>query len=300
MTQAARSGRQNIIEGSERSSTSMDTEMKLTDVARASLSELRGDYEMFILDRGQLPWSVHSPGARAINAISLDDAPFADDMVHESAKHALEQRKKYARWLDDDDAVVVANAMLIIIGRALNMLKSQIEAQGKSFEETGGFGERLMARRIESRAKQQTADAPRMPAMRQADAPAHVGQRRFLGVLCLPGLQRHETGMKKIGEKGDLVDRADRIVSEVNKVNRVNITGYTMKDLGGDPEEIHKAFTGFQHPLGKEAILRVRDLNWRHAGFEPLSDFGDIHCYLFVWRRYSPLFGGISEPHFNP
>ncbi len=163
MTQAARSGRQNIIEGSERSSTSKDTEMKLTDVARASLSELRGDYEMFILDRGQLPWSAHSPGARAINAISLDDAPFADDMVHESAKHALEQRKKYAGWLDDDDAVVVANAMLIIIGRALNMLKSQIEAQGKSFEETGGFGERLMARRIESRAKQQTADAPECP-----------------------------------------------------------------------------------------------------------------------------------------
>ncbi len=163
MTQAARSGRQNIIEGSERAATSKDTEMKLTDVARASLSELRGDYEVFILDRGQLPWSVHSPEAKAINAISLDDAPFKDDMVHESAKHALKQRQKYARWLDTDDAVVVANSMLIIIGRALNMLKSQIEAQGKSFEETGGFGERLMARRIESRGKQQTADAPACP-----------------------------------------------------------------------------------------------------------------------------------------
>lgn len=51
MTQAARSGRQNIIEGSERSATSKDTEMKLTDVARASLSELRGDYEILIIDR---------------------------------------------------------------------------------------------------------------------------------------------------------------------------------------------------------------------------------------------------------
>jgi len=153
MTQAARSGRQNIIEGSERSSTSKDTEMKLTDVARASLSELRGDYEIFILDRGQLPWSVHSPEAKAINMISLDDAPFSDDMVHESAKHALEQRKKYARWLNADDAVVVANAMLMIIGRALNMLKSQIAAQGKAFEETGGFSERLMSKRIEAREK---------------------------------------------------------------------------------------------------------------------------------------------------
>ena len=163
MTQAARSGRQNIIEGSERAATSKDTEMKLTDVARASLSELRGDYEVFILDRGQLPWSVHSPEAKAINAISLDDAPFKDDMVHESAKHALKQRQKYARWLDTDDAVVVANSMLIIIGRALNMLKSQIEAQGQAFEETGGFSERLTAKRIEAREQQKTADAPDCP-----------------------------------------------------------------------------------------------------------------------------------------
>lgn len=63
MTQAARSGRQNIIEGSERSATSKDTEMKLTDVAWASLCELRGDYEIVILDRNQLPWSVHSADA---------------------------------------------------------------------------------------------------------------------------------------------------------------------------------------------------------------------------------------------
>ncbi len=153
MTQAARSGRQNIIEGSERSATSKDTEMKLTDVARASLSELRGDYEIWILDRGQLPWSVHSPEAKAVNAISLDVASFTEDMVHLSAKHALEQRSKYARWLDSDDDILVANAMLIIIGRALNMLKSQIEAQGAAFEETGGFSERLLAKRLEAREK---------------------------------------------------------------------------------------------------------------------------------------------------
>jgi four helix bundle suffix protein len=151
MTQAARSGRQNIIEGSERSSTSKDTEMKLTDVARASLSELRGDYEVWILDRGQLPWSVHSPEAKALNAISLDQPTFSSDSVHESAKHALEQRKKYSRWLNADDDLVVANAMLLIIGRALNMLKKQIEAQGRVFEETGGFSERLTTKRLEAR-----------------------------------------------------------------------------------------------------------------------------------------------------
>ncbi len=164
MAQAARSGRQNIIEGSERSSTSKDTEMKLTDVARASLGELRGDYEILILDRNQLPWSVHSPEAKALNAISLDKPTFAEDMVHESAKHALEQRRKYARWLDDEDPIVVANALLLIIGRALNMLKRQVAAQGKAFEETGGFSERLMTKRLEARDQQQQApDAPECP-----------------------------------------------------------------------------------------------------------------------------------------
>ncbi len=162
MTQAARSGRQNIIEGSERSATSKDTEMRLTDVARASLSELRGDYEVWILDKGQLPWSVHSPEAQAVNAVSLDSAPFTDDQVHESAKHALEQRKKYARWLDSDDDMVVANAMLIIIGRTLNMLNRQIEAQGAAFEKTGGFSERLTARRLEARerSREPSPDCP--------------------------------------------------------------------------------------------------------------------------------------------
>lgn len=159
MTQAARSGRQNIIEGSERSSTSKDTEMKLTDVARASLWELRGDYEVFILDRGELPWSVHSAEAQAVNAISLDQPGFTSDVVHESAKHALAQRQKYARWLDSGDPVVVANAMLIVIGRALKMLKSQIAAQGKAFEETGGFSERLTNRRLATREEQRNEEA---------------------------------------------------------------------------------------------------------------------------------------------
>ena len=185
MTQAARSGRQNIIEGSERSATSKDTEMKLTDVGRASLSELRGDYEIFILDRGQLPWSVHSREARAVNAISLDPAPFTDDMVHESAKHALEQRKKYAPWLDSDDAVVVANAMLIIIGRALNMLKSQVEAQGRAFEETGGFSERLMSKRVEAREKN-LPPAPECPQCGKAMRLRKSARGEFWGCTGYP------------------------------------------------------------------------------------------------------------------
>lgn len=196
MTQAARSGRQNIIEGSERSSTSKDTEMKLTDVARASLSELRGDYETFIIDSGELPWSVHSADARAVNRISIDPAPFKDDLVHESAKHALGQRRKYARWLDSQDPVVVANAMLLIIGRALNMLKSQISAQGKTFEKTGGFSERLMSRRLEVREGQrQTEPSPPCPQCSQPMRRRRSAKGEFWGCSAYPeckGTQRIE------------------------------------------------------------------------------------------------------------
>jgi len=197
MTQAARSGRQNIIEGSERAGTSKDAEMKLTDVARASLSELRGDYEMVILDRGQVPWSVHAAEAKAVNAVSLDPAPFEDDMVHESAKHALEQRQKYARWLEADDAVVVANAMLLIIGRALNMLKSQIEAQGQAFEETGGFSERLTAKRRAAREKDQPA-APQCPLCGKAMRRRSSAKGRFWGCSAFPECR----GTRPIGEEG--------------------------------------------------------------------------------------------------
>lgn len=61
------------------------------------------------------------------------------------------------------DGVVVANAMLIIIGRTLNMLKRQIAAQGEAFEETGGFSERLTAKRLEARANTEEAgpDCPK-------------------------------------------------------------------------------------------------------------------------------------------
>ncbi len=187
MTQAARSGRQNIIEGSERSSTSKDTEMKLTDVGRASLSELRGDYEIFILDRGEIPWSAQSAEARAVNAISLDEAPFSDDLVHESAKHALIQRKKYARWLDTNDPVIFANAMLIIIGRALNMLKSQIAAQGKAFTEAGGFSERLHTHRLEAREGQRAMEpAPVCPQCGQPMRRRKSAKGEFWGCTTYP------------------------------------------------------------------------------------------------------------------
>jgi restriction system protein len=217
MIQAARSGRQNIIEGSERASTSKDTEMKLTDVARASLSELRGDYEIWILDKGQLPWSAHSPEAKAVNAISLDPPAFSDDMVHQSAKHALDQRMKYARWLDSDDDTIVANALLLLIGRAMNMLKAQIEAQGLAFEKSGGFSERLTARRIEAR-NRPGRESPECPQCGQFMLKRKSAKGEFWGCSGFP--QCKGTRALQIAGRTDPIPAVNK--SEVNKVNKVN------------------------------------------------------------------------------
>ena len=161
MTQSARSGRVNIAEGSERSATSRETEMKLTDVAKASLGELKNDYEMWLLKRGLPPWKKASPEARAVANTQLDDVAFGEDSSYDSAVYLLAQAKKFAPWLESDDSVVMANAQLILIKRALGAIRKQLEAQGETFKEEGGFREKLTAARVAERAKQE--DAPACP-----------------------------------------------------------------------------------------------------------------------------------------
>jgi len=157
MTQAARSGKVNIVEGSARSSTSKETEMKLTDVARASLAELHSDYEDWLLRKELAPWRKDSPEAQAVYAARLDKPEYGDDVVHDSCVHILEQKKKFARWLQSDDHEVFANAMLILLSRTINMLIRQKEAQGETFAQEGGFREKLSAVRTEARALAENA-----------------------------------------------------------------------------------------------------------------------------------------------
>ena len=159
MTQAARSGRSNIIEGSERAATSKETEMKLTEVAKASLAELYNDYEMWLLKAGQLPWKKASPEARAVSAVDLDAFEYKEDPLHESAVHLLAQAKKFAPWVESEDPMVVANAMLILLKRTLGAIKHQLEAQYQAFLEEGGFREKLTTARVEARAKNDHAPA---------------------------------------------------------------------------------------------------------------------------------------------
>jgi four helix bundle suffix protein len=162
MTQAARSGRQNIVEGSERAATSKETEMKLTDVARASLGELRGDYEIWLLQKGLAPWPTSSEEAQAVFELRLDPPQLGKDVAHDSCTHILTQQRKFERWLDHEDDTVAANALLILISRTINMLNHQLQSQGESFVKAGGFRERMTACRLEERGKQEPEE--RVPA----------------------------------------------------------------------------------------------------------------------------------------
>lgn len=165
MTQAARSGCANNAEGSARRTTSRQTEMTLTDVARCSLTELAGDYLNWLLQQNQVPWRKAEPDARAVYAIRLDPPDYGQDVVHDACAHILQQRQKIAKWLDSGDDLAMANCLLILIARVINMLNHQLESQAESFQEEGGFREKLTRVRTETRAKQQ--DAPACPTCNQ-------------------------------------------------------------------------------------------------------------------------------------
>ncbi|NLC82298.1 MAG: four helix bundle protein [Lentisphaerae bacterium] len=190
MTQAARSGCANIAEGSARRATSKETEMRLTDVARASLAELAGDYLNWLMQQEKTPWGKETPGARAVYAVRLDAPAYGEDVVHDACAHILAQKKKFAEWLDADSDETMANALLILIARVIHMLNRQMESQGETFKEEGGFREKLTGIRLEARAQQQQG-APVCPecgkpmARRTAKSGKNAG-REFWGCTGYP------------------------------------------------------------------------------------------------------------------
>ena len=165
MIGAARSGRQNIIEGSERSSTSKETEMKLTDVARASLAELLGDYEIYLADKDVLPWSKNDKNREQFGSIMLPEFHHGDDSLHNYWKYYRQLRPTFAQWIEHNDSTVVANALIVLIQRAMAMLSKQIKQQGDAFLNEGGFREKMYQCRSDEREKQIPVDktAPLCP-----------------------------------------------------------------------------------------------------------------------------------------
>lgn len=165
MTQAARSAPANIAEGNSRHSTSKETEMRLTDVARASLAELANDYVNWLMHLENVPWSVSSAEYLEVSRTSLDRPMYKDDVQHNSSTHILAQKHKFDKWLKSGDSVIVANCILILCNRLIMMLGKQIENQLATFRDEGGFTEALTAERIAAKAEKSIASgAPECPA----------------------------------------------------------------------------------------------------------------------------------------
>jgi four helix bundle suffix protein len=159
MTMAARSAPANIAEGNSRHSTSKESEMRLTDVARATLAELANDYLNWLLRRDSLPWSVTSAEYLAVNSIKLDRPDYKDDVLYQSSKHILSQKHKFDLWLTSSDSLIAANCMLVLCNRLVLMLNRQIERQLDTFKVEGGFTESLTAERLAYRTQQSQQDA---------------------------------------------------------------------------------------------------------------------------------------------
>jgi len=136
MVQAARSGKQNIAEGSLASGTSRKMELKLTGVARASLGELREDYEDFLRQRALPLWGKDHPEARAVRELSR-----APERSYQT----------YRAHVEKGSPEVAANTVLCLVHQASYLLDRQLRGLGERFVEEGGFTERLYRARRERR-----------------------------------------------------------------------------------------------------------------------------------------------------
>ncbi|GFO55685.1 hypothetical protein GMSM_26920 [Geomonas sp. Red276] len=141
MVQAARSGVQNIAEGSQASGTSKKTELKLTNVARASLEELRLDYEDFLRQRGLPLWDRHDPRRQALIDLRPQDADTVAAWVN--AQHFATVSTVSTVSTQPPLPEVAANAALVLIAVACALLERQLTTLASAFETNGGFTERL-------------------------------------------------------------------------------------------------------------------------------------------------------------
>lgn len=126
MEQAARSGVQNIAEGSQASGTSKKTEIKLTSVARASLEELLLDYEDFLRQRGLLLWNKNAPEVSRVRSLSYSSS---------------RSSSSYLSYLSSPQ--LAANCAICLIHQANYLLDRQLSRLETDFSAKGGFTERL-------------------------------------------------------------------------------------------------------------------------------------------------------------
>jgi four helix bundle suffix protein len=136
MVQSARSGKQNILEGSKAAPGSTETEIKLTNVARASFEELLEDYRDFLRSRDLRLWEKDSKEARYVRKMGA-----RPDQTFEMYREFVETRS----------AEVVANIAICLIHQANYLLDRQLARLQKDFVEKGGIRERMTRIRLAHR-----------------------------------------------------------------------------------------------------------------------------------------------------
>jgi len=136
MVQAARSGRQNIAEGSQASGTSKKFELKLIGVARASLEELLLDYEDFLRQRGLMLWGKNHPTAQEVRRLA-----YKNDRSYMT----------YRPYIEDSPPEVAANTLICLIHQTNYLLDQQLRQLEQAFLKEGGFTERLYHSRSRKR-----------------------------------------------------------------------------------------------------------------------------------------------------
>jgi four helix bundle suffix protein len=139
MVQAARSGKQNIVEGSMASATSKETEIKLTNVARASLEELLEDFRDFLRIRKLPLWDKNHEKSLAIRKMG-----YGTDRSYQT----------YSSYIESDTPEVAANSVVCLIHQTNYLLDQQIRRLEKDFVENGGLRERMTKARMRERGKQ--------------------------------------------------------------------------------------------------------------------------------------------------
>ena len=137
MTQAARSCKQNIAEGSAASGTSKETEIKLTNVARATLDELIEDYQDFLRSHHLEEWDGRHPRRIKLRAWAKEHNDWRD----------------WEAMFEKQDAGTLANAMITIASQTKYLLDKMIAAQEEDFKRFGGVRERMHAARTAARAE---------------------------------------------------------------------------------------------------------------------------------------------------
>jgi restriction system protein len=135
MVQAARSGKQNIAEGSMASGTSKKTELKLIGVARASLEELLLDFQDFLRQKELSLWGKEDTKAKEIRALA-----YRSDRSYTTYKTYFEKTPE-----------VAANAAICLIHQTNYLLDQQLRSLGKDFLKEGGFTEKLYRARSQAR-----------------------------------------------------------------------------------------------------------------------------------------------------